>query len=82
MQSDSVAKDKQIGGDHYLTMGVEPWDVIDTWPLEQQIGFYRGNALKYIMRAGTKDSPLQEIAKAMHYLEKLVEVLERAGKGH
>lgn len=82
MPTDSVAKDKQIGGRHYLDMGVEPWDVIDTWPLEQQIGFYRGNALKYIMRAGAKDIPLQEFAKAMHYMEKLLEVLERAGKRH
>ncbi len=43
------ANEKQVGGVHYKAMGVEPWDVIDTWPLEQRIGFYRGNALKYIM---------------------------------
>jgi len=57
-------------------MGVEPWDVVDTWPLEQRIGAYRAGALKYIMRMGNKDESQQEIAKGIHYLEKLLEVLD------
>jgi hypothetical protein len=69
------ARDRQVGGDHYKNMGVEPWDVIGTWPQAQQIGFYRGNALKYLMRAGSKDDPLQEIKKARHYLDRLIELL-------
>jgi hypothetical protein len=72
-----TANKKQVGGDHYKKMGVEPWDVVDTWPIEQQIGYYRGNALKYIMRMGTKDTVKQEAAKAWHYLQKLIEVLEQ-----
>jgi hypothetical protein len=70
------ANDKQIGGDHYKNMGVEPWEVVDTWPLYQRIGFYRGGALKYIMRLGGKDEMEQEAGKGLHYLEKLVEVLK------
>ena len=70
------ANDKQIGGDHYKDMGVEPWDVVDTWPLEQRIGAYRHGALKYLMRMGSKDENLQEIKKCGHYIEKLIEVLE------
>ena len=70
------ANETQEGGQHYKKMGVEPWDVIDTWPLEQRIGYYRGNALKYTMRLGTKDESLQEAKKAAHYLQKLIEVLE------
>ena len=27
------ANDYQIDGTHYLDMPVEPWDVLDTWPL-------------------------------------------------
>ncbi len=73
------AIDRQEGGDHYKALDVQPWDVIDTWPLEQRIGFYRGNALKYVMRMGAKDEEATEIAKAMHYLEKLMEVLEDDG---
>jgi hypothetical protein len=70
------ARDTQVGGDHYKKMGVEPWDVVDTWPLEQRIGYYRGGALKYIMRMGAKDQTAQEIAKGKHYIEKLLEVLQ------
>jgi len=65
----------QHGGDHYKKMGVEPWDVVDTWPLEQRIGYYRGGALKYLMRMGSKDESLQEIRKGQHYIQKLLEVL-------
>lgn len=72
-----TARDTQVGGSHYKNMDVQPWDVVDTWPLEQRIGFYRGNALKYIMRMGTKDVSLQEIQKGMHYLQKLVETLSK-----
>ena len=71
-----TAKDKQVGGEHYKNMGVEVWDVIDTWSQSERIGYYRGNALKYTMRMGRKDASVQEIKKAVHYLEKLIEVLE------
>jgi len=76
------ANDKQVGGQHYKQMGVEPWDVVDTWPIEQQIGYYRGGALKYIMRMGTKDEQIQEIGKARHYTDKLIEVLEIRNASH
>jgi hypothetical protein len=65
----------QVGGDHYKSMGVEPWNVVDTWTREQRIGFYRGGALKYIMRMGSKDESPVEIAKGQHYMQKLLEVL-------
>lgn len=73
---------RQVGGSHYVQMAVQPWDVVDTWPIEQRIGYYRGGALKYLMRMGSKDESAQEIAKGQHYLEKLLEVLhERAAQG-
>lgn len=74
------ANERQEGGSHYKKMGVEPWDVVDTWPLEQRIGYYRGGALKYIMRMGSKDESLQEIRKGQHYIQKLLEVLKEADK--
>jgi len=70
------AKDSQEGGSHYKEMNVQPWDVIDTWPIEQRIGAYRAGALKYLMRMGSKDEQVKEIKKARHYCEKLIEVLE------
>jgi hypothetical protein len=56
-------------------MRLEPWDVIDTWPLEQRIGFYRGNAVKYIMRFDVKEDVDVQLRKAGHYIDKLLEVL-------
>lgn len=70
------ANTRQVAGTHYKDMGVEPWDVVDTWPLEQRIGAYRHGALKYLMRMGSKDESAQEIAKGIHYMEKLLEVLK------
>lgn len=68
---------RQVGGDHYKKLAVQPWDVVDTWPIEQQIGYYRGGALKYVMRMGSKDESIQEVGKGLHYLEKLIECLKR-----
>ena len=70
------ANAKQVAGTHYVNTGVQPWDVIDSWPLEQRIGYYRGNALKYILRMGGKDASDQEIKKGMHYMEKLLETIK------
>lgn len=74
-RSEATANKRQEGGTHYIAMQVTPWDVVDTWPIEQRIGYYRGGALKYIMRCGSKDNSLQEIRKAEHYVQKLIEVL-------
>jgi len=65
----------QIGGTHYIDMPIQPWDVVDKGPKEQAIGFYRYNALKYIMRAGEKGPAKEDFQKALHYLEKLIEIL-------
>jgi len=77
------ANDIQIGGTHYKAAAIEPWDVVDTWPLEQRIGFYRGCALKYTMRLGSKaGSEEEEARKGEHLMMKLAEVLaERDQKG-
>ena len=69
------ANSRQVGGQHYKKMDIQPWDVIDYGPKEHAIGFYRYNALKYIMRAGEKGEFKEDIAKAQHYLEKLLEIL-------
>jgi hypothetical protein len=49
---------------HY-NFKIQPIDVIDDWGLD----FYRGNAVKYIARAGRKGSAVEDINKAIHYLE-------------
>lgn len=80
----TVSRSEQVGGRHYADAPIEPWDVIDTWPWDQRVGFYRGNALKYIMRAGQKKAEglsssraaAEDVRKAEHYCRKLALVLE------
>lgn len=59
---------KQIGGDHYSRHAIQPWDVVD----EYGLGFYEGCALKYLLRR--KDSRAQDLKKAIHCLEKQIEI--------
>ena len=67
------ADDTQVGGDHYKSMGVQPWHVMQTLLTPQEFrGFLKGNIIKYSMRQGKKDSPDAE--KCRHYIEKLSEM--------
>lgn len=53
---------------------IEPIDVIDDWTL----GFYEGQVLKYISRAGRKTySELEDLRKAKFYLDRLVELVKK-----
>jgi hypothetical protein len=42
--------------------------VIDAWGLDND--FYLGNAVKYLSRAGKKDNTVQDLKKAIWYIEK------------
>ena len=72
-----TASATQVGGDHYTVLDVQPWDAMANWmsPCEFE-GFLRGNAIKYLARAGAKGDALEDFRKARHYLDKLIEVLE------
>ena len=48
------------------------YDVIDIIQ-DYKLSFNRGNILKYIIRAGKKDNELQDLLKALDYLEREVE---------
>lgn len=51
---------------HYKT---EKIDVIDFCKL-YNLNFNRGNIVKYLARAGKKDNELQDLRKALDYLER------------
>lgn len=76
--TDDVAEYRMVGGNHYKVTELQPWDVIDGWSHEDQDGFEAylwGNALKYLQRYRRKGMPAQDIGKAIHYLQRLEEVL-------
>lgn len=67
---------------HYNMGGIEVIDAIEAWGFGE--GFNRGNAIKYIARAGRKD-PLKEVEdlkKARQYIDFEIARLERQGDGN
>jgi hypothetical protein len=58
--------------DHYKTMTMQPWDFI----IENQLPFCEGNIIKYICRYKNKGG-IDDLEKAKHYLEKLIEIENR-----
>ena len=48
----------------------------DTLSTEEFLGFLKGNAMKYLSRAGKKDAQLQELNKAKVYLQWAIELEE------
>jgi len=69
----SGASKKQVGGDHYVNMGVQPWDAMKSWLTPEQFhGFLHGNAIKYLARCHSKGG-IEDLRKARHYLDKLIE---------
>lgn len=70
MEREAPASERQVGGDHYRKHAIQPWDIID----EYGLSFYAGNALKYLLR--DKGSRLEDLKKARHYIDKLIEIEE------
>ena len=67
---------QQVGGDHYRSLEIQPWAAMQAWMSHEQfIGYLRGNAIKYLARAGAKGEAKEDYQKAMHYLGKLIESL-------
>jgi len=56
---------------HYNMGKIEVIDFIE----DQQLGFHLGNALKYITRAQHKGDAIDDLKKAIWYLERFLETL-------
>ena len=59
---------KQVGGDHYKKMTIQPAEFIN----KNKLLFAEGNAIKYICRHSEKGG-IQDVDKAIHYLEMVKE---------
>jgi len=67
------ADNLQVGGDHYKNKAIQPWHAMECWMSREQFaGFLRGNAIKYLARCEYKGG-LEDLRKARHYLDKLIE---------
>lgn len=62
---------KQVGGDHYKTLGIQPVEFI----LANNLGFCEGNIIKYTVRYNQKGG-VEDLKKVIHYAQMLIEKLE------
>ena len=53
------------GPSYYKRGSIDVWDFIR----QQKLNFHLGNAIKYICRAGYKNSKIDDLEKAIHYLQ-------------
>ena len=58
---------RQVGGDHYLKMKIQPVEYI----VKNNIGYREGSAIKYISRWQHKGG-VEDLKKAIHCLEMII----------
>jgi len=62
------ANDKQVGGSHYMSKGIQPIEYI----LANQLEFCEGNIVKYATRWKDKGG-VEDLRKIKHYCDFLIE---------
>ncbi len=74
---ENVKKDLVKAPQHYADRKYQTILVLqDTLSQEEFAGFLKGNAMKYLSRAGKKDASIQELNKAKVYLQWAIELEE------
>ena len=68
-EKEKNALDKQVSGDHYKAMPIQPVEFIHA----NKIGYFEGNVIKYVSRWKQKNG-LADLEKAKHYIELLIEL--------
>lgn len=64
----------QVGGDHYASKAVQPWDAMEAWMTKEAFaGYLHGNCIKYLARYMDKNG-IEDLKKCQHYLAKLIEI--------
>ena len=57
-------QDKQIGGSHYKSFYIQPYEFIS----KNNLSFFQGNVVKYVCRYLNKNG-IQDLEKIIHYCE-------------
>lgn len=73
----AVPKSEAVNHPAHYTFGkLEVIDVIEDW----RLGFHEGNVVKYVARAEHKGKQLEDLKKALWYLNRRIEQLEGAAE--
>ena len=66
------ALEKQVAGNHYKDLPIQPVEYI----YANALGYFEGNVVKYVSRWRKKNG-LADLEKAKHYIELLIELETR-----
>ena len=70
-----MTNDVQVGGNHYTSKSVQPWEAMESWMSEEAFkGYIWGNVIKYMARWEDKGG-VEDLKKAHHYLDKLISIV-------
>lgn len=56
---------RQVGGGHYAHFAIQPGEFIK----KNKLTWYEANAVKYITRARYKGKRVEDLEKALHYIQ-------------
>jgi hypothetical protein len=69
-------RQKQVGGAHYASHSIQPWDII----LDHKLDFWEGNALKYLIRKKDPSKRIEDLEKAKHYIDEVIRQLKATSR--
>lgn len=67
--------DTQVGGNHYKNLAIQPVEYI----FKNKLGYFEGCVIKYVTRWKNKGG-VQDLEKAKHFLELLIDLQEQYAK--
>lgn len=70
-----TALDKQVDGNHYKDLPIQPVEYI----YANALGYFEGNVVKYVSRWRKKNG-LADLEKAKHYIELLIQLENRSAR--
>jgi len=71
MFDDICPQDKQIGGNHYKSFHIQPYEFIS----KNNLSFFQGNVVKYVCRYLNKNG-VEDLKKIIHYCQLEIKKIE------
>ena len=65
----NIALETQVGGNHYSSMKIQPIE----YTMKNEMNPLQHTAIKYISRYKSKGTPIEDLRKAIHSLELLIQ---------
>jgi hypothetical protein len=67
---DKSSFETQVGGDHYQKYAIQPTEFFE----RNRFSYMQASAMKYLVRFKDKGKPIEDLQKAKHYIDMLIEL--------